>query len=69
MKVSRFMTVNITDGDMEIRAGKGMTSFAYKGRDMFMFRTNELEPLVAMLLRAKKELAHFDTVEDKAPKE
>ena len=36
--------------------GKGLTSFYYKGVEKFVFRTNEIPDVIAMLQAAKDAL-------------
>jgi hypothetical protein len=59
MKVTKDIHIHCTEGDLELRIGKTLTTFAYKGQDKFVFRTAELESLVAMLQQGKKELDDF----------
>ena len=59
MNVTKDIHVHCAEGDLELRLGKQLTTFAYKGVDKFVFRTAELEPLVAMLQKGKKELDDF----------
>lgn len=49
MEIDRIISVNVKDGDLELRVGKALTTFAYKGVDKFTFRTAELETLSTMI--------------------
>ncbi len=59
MKVVKDLHVTVKDGDLELRMGKALSTFAYKGVDKFVFRTAEIEPLAKMLTDGKKELDAF----------
>ena len=59
MKVTKDLSVTVKDGEMELRLGRALTTFAYKGVDKFVFRTAEIEPLAKMLVDGKKELDAF----------
>lgn len=59
MKVTKDLLVTVRDGDLELRMGKALSTFSYKGQDKFVFRTAEIEPLAKMLLDGKKEMDAF----------
>jgi hypothetical protein len=59
MKVETNVHVVVKDGDLELRVAKGLSTFAYKGQDKFVFRTEELVPLQLMIAAAKIELDAF----------
>lgn len=59
MNVKSDVSITVTEGDLELRIGKAMTSFAYKGQDKFMFRTSELVTLQTMIAAGKIELDAF----------
>ena len=59
MKIQNDIMVTLTDGDLEVRVGKALTTFAYKGKDTFVFRTAEIEPFIALLKAGKKEIDAF----------
>ena len=52
--------VTCTDGDLEIRMGNALTTFAYKGQDKFVFSTKEIEPLIELLKKGKSEIDAFN---------
>jgi len=59
MKVAKDIMVTCSEGDLEIRMGKAMTSFYFKGVEKFVFRTSELPVLVALITRGQQEQAAF----------
>ena len=59
MNVEAHVHVTVKNGDMELRVAKGLSTFAYKGQDKFVFRTEELVPLQLMIAAAKVELDTF----------
>lgn len=59
MTVVRDIQVTVKEGDMELRMGKALTSFTYKGQEKFTFRSDEIVPLIAMLQSARYELNEF----------
>lgn len=59
MKVHSDVSVTVTQGDLELRVGKALSTFTYKGQDRFVFRTEELVPLQLMIAAAKIELDAF----------
>jgi hypothetical protein len=56
MEIVKDITVTVKEGDLELRHGKALTSFYYKGQEKFVFRTSELATLVEMI-RAAEERA------------
>lgn len=59
MKVETNIHVTVSNGDLELRVAKGLSTFSYKGQDKFVFRTEELVPLQLMIAAAKIELDAF----------
>ena len=59
MKIVKDLHVTVEEGDLELRMGKVLSTFAYKGVDKFVFRTAEIEPLAKMLTDGKKEMDAF----------
>lgn len=59
MNVETNVHVVVKNGDLELRVAKGLSTFAYKGQDKFVFRTEELVPLQLMIAAAKIELDAF----------
>jgi hypothetical protein len=59
MEVTKELSVTIKDGDLELRVGRIMSSFAYKGQDKFMFYTRELKPLCGMIEAGMKDIEAF----------
>lgn len=59
MKLNRALTVTVTEGDLELRMGKALTTFAYKGQDKFVLRASEVDTFIALAQKAKQEMADF----------
>lgn len=59
MKVHSDVNITVTEGDLELRIGKALSTFTYKGQDRFVFRTAELAPLAEMIKAGKAELDAF----------
>jgi hypothetical protein len=59
MNIKSDVSVTVTEGDLELRVGKTLSTFTYKGQDKFVFRTSELVPLQTMITAAKIELDAF----------
>ncbi len=61
MKVQKDIHITITEGELELRIGKGLSTFAFKGKDAFVFRTAELKILCGMAEAGLAELkAYYD---------
>ena len=67
MKIQSDLMVTLTDGDLEIKVGRALTTFAYKGKDTFVFRTAEIEPFVALLQSGKREIDAFYAKQKETP--
>lgn len=59
MTLKRDVSITVTQGDLELRVGKALSTFAYKGQDKFVFRTEELVPFQLMIAAGKIELDAF----------
>src|ERR1035437_4113771 len=59
MNVETHVHIMVKNGDLELRIAKGLSTFAYKGQDKFVFRTEELVTLQLMIAAAKIELDAF----------
>ncbi len=55
MEVTKDITVICKHGDLELRMGKALTSFYYKGVERFVFRTSEIDDLSFMIQKAKEK--------------
>jgi hypothetical protein len=59
MNVTSDVSITVKEGDLELRVGKALSTFTYKGQDRFVFRTSELVPLQLMIAAGKIELDAF----------
>ena len=55
IKIQKDLTIKLDCGNFHIHGGKGMTTVK-NGQQEVVFHTSELDTLVAMLERLKKEL-------------
>lgn len=62
MTIEHNPMVIVSEGDMQVRMGKALTTFAHKGQDKFVLRANEIPTLIKMLEEAKKSLDTTQTV-------
>ena len=59
MKVDKHLSVTIHENDLDVRMGKTLTTLAYKGKDVFVFRTEEVGSLMELLKLGLFELERF----------
>ncbi len=65
MNVTSDVSITVKEGDLELRVGKALSTFTYKGQDRFVFRTDELVTLQTMIAAGKIELDAFYTKKNK----
>lgn len=53
MDLTKDITVNCKSGDLELRYGRALCSFYFKGQEKFVFKTEELDEFVKMIQAAK----------------
>ena len=56
VKIDVFKNVNISSGELQLRIGKQLTTFAFKGKDVHVFHTVELEVLKKLIEKGLEEL-------------
>jgi hypothetical protein len=56
VKIETFKNVNISSGDLQLRIGKQLTTLAFKGKDVHVFHTSELEVLKKLIEKGLEEL-------------
>ena len=59
MKIHKDLHVTLTEGELELRMGRALTSFYFKGHEKFVFRNPELKTLCTMIQKGEQELADF----------
>ena len=59
MKVKKTLHVEVSDGELEVRMGRALTSIYFKGQEKAVFRANEIDTLISLLQKGKEELATF----------
>lgn len=55
MKTEVFTSVNVSEGDFELRLGTTLTSLYFKGQEKFVFKTAELPVIVALINEGLKQ--------------
>lgn len=74
MNIKKALTVYLTEGELEVRMGRAMTSVYLKGQEKMVLYTREVDTLIELLNKGKEELATFvaaikaDEVEEPKPK-
>ena len=56
MNIKVDIMVTVSEGDLQLKMGKALTTFTYKGQDKFVFKTAELKTLFELAEAAAEKL-------------